>query len=170
MALATQFLKNRIFTLFCFYFSNVFECFLNYLLFILMCMYLWCSTNKNIIQIKSKTFEKKEFQKQISPLQSKFSRIIYLHFLLYIMFGFVFLFLAYCKYLLICQSFLCGASRIHAHCNCFGALSLDHLVRLRQWEHSKKSRTTRKYNSQAFVFAWANLFGFIVCLHVFFCA
>ena len=113
---------------------------------------------------------KRNFKNKSRPCKANSQRIIYLHFLLYIMFGFVFLFLAYCKYLLICQSFLCGASRIHAHCNCFGALSLDHLVRLRQWEHSKKSRTTRKYNSQAFVFAWANLFVFIVCLHVFFCA
>ena len=113
-----------------------FECFLNYLLFILMCMYFWCSTNKIKIQIKSKTFKKRNFKNKSRPCKAN-SQELYLHFLVYIMFGFVFLFFAFCKYLSICQSVLCGASRRHAHCNCFGALSLDHLVRLRQWEHSK---------------------------------
>ena len=67
-------------------------------------------------------------------------------------------------FLIICVDWLtllCGPSRIHAHCNCFGALSLEHIVCLGQCTHSKQSKNhPHIYISRAFVYAWTSLFVF----------
>ena len=63
--------------------------------------------------------------------------------------------------------FLYGASRIHAHCNCFGARSLEHIVLLRQWEHSKNSRSTRQYLILEHLLLHGPLFFIIVWVFIF---
>ena len=143
-----------------------------------MFMSFRCSASANEVQTKTiiKTKHKMESQKHnIDPAVAKQTLQ---NFVFMAVFFYLFSRRCFCWFvvdiLCLCwwiSMFFVWRSGIHDHCNCFGVLSLAHIVFLGQWEHFQNSKTTRIYLILEHVFfAWATLFDFVKtwicrCLH-----